>query len=350
MKPASPVSPASKGKQVTKGALARQWELLRNLPRRGTGRTTKELTDVLVAAGFNVSKRQVERDLSELNSIFPLHCNDRSRPYGWRWADHASLDLPGITVAEAVSLKVAQQYLATMLPPAITSALQPKFIDAENKLAALDASNPNAEWATKVRSIPPGPSLTAAPLAPEVLDTVQESLLFDEQLEVLYRAGNGKEATTLVLHPLALISRAPAAYLVATAFDYTDIRRYKLHRIESAKRTYLPSRRPNDFDLDTYLNAGGMEFGDGEQINLEALVSPGLALILSETPLSGQISLTEENGKFRLKSNSPSSWQLRWWILSQGDQIEVLSPPELRSGIIEVINRTASLYSQNEVS
>jgi hypothetical protein len=33
----------------------------------------------------------VQRDLVELASVFPLVADERSKPYGWRWADDAEL-------------------------------------------------------------------------------------------------------------------------------------------------------------------------------------------------------------------------------------------------------------------
>jgi predicted DNA-binding transcriptional regulator YafY len=50
----------------TQSTLARQWELLKLLPSRGTGKTAKQLAEALNDAGFKISKRQVERDLADL--------------------------------------------------------------------------------------------------------------------------------------------------------------------------------------------------------------------------------------------------------------------------------------------
>lgn len=329
-----------------RGTLARQWELLKLLPTRGAGTSAKELTGLLYDAGFSVSKRQVERDLLELSSLFPLYCNDTGMPYGWRWADNASVDLPGLTVAEALSLKMAEASLQPMLPPAIQSALTPRFEQASKKLAALDGTNAHARWAQKVRVVSPGLNLQKIELDAALLATVQECLLHDEQLEVEYRAGDGKKTSALRLHPLALVTRGPASYLVATAFDYEDIRRYALHRLTSAKRTYEPSRRPANFDIDVYLKAGGMEFGSGTPIHLEARISAGLATVLSETPFSEDQTLAPEGEGFLVKATHADSWQLRWWLLSQGDQIEVIRPLSLRQQMAETLRNALSRYGK----
>ena len=50
----------------TRNSLARQWELLKLLPTRTEGKTAKQLAEGLIEAGYEISKRQVERDLLDL--------------------------------------------------------------------------------------------------------------------------------------------------------------------------------------------------------------------------------------------------------------------------------------------
>ncbi len=63
-------------------SLARQWELLRRLPPKEPGKTAKVLVEELKEAGFEVSKRTVERDLGDLLEAFDLNCNNAGVPYG----------------------------------------------------------------------------------------------------------------------------------------------------------------------------------------------------------------------------------------------------------------------------
>lgn len=334
--------------KASEKTLARQWELLRTLPSRGAGLTSREITERINSLGFSVSKRQIERDLQDLSAIFPLHCNDSSIPYGWRWADHASLDLPGLTVGDALSLKLVELTLRDLLPPAILSGLLPRFSEADRKLTALVESNPNARWRDKVRSVSPGLNLQKIAIDAAILETIQECLLADEQIEADYRGGEGKVSQGLRLHPQALVVRGPATYLLASSFDYPDVRRFALHRFTSAARTYEASRRIEGFDVDEYLQAGGMEFGDGRPVRLEARVSSGLATVLRETPLAENQTLVEEGERFRLTASHADSWQLFWWLLGQGDQIEVLAPLELRARVMSCLSAALAQYQSSE--
>jgi len=65
----------------TRNTLARQWELLRQLPSKGPGITRSDLLERMKDAGYRVTKRTIERDLVELSRLFPLTCNDGGVPF-----------------------------------------------------------------------------------------------------------------------------------------------------------------------------------------------------------------------------------------------------------------------------
>lgn len=326
----------------TRNTLARQWELLKLLPTRGAGKTAKEIADALAEAGFVVSKRQVERDLLDLQEVFGLECNDTSIPYGWRWG-YAPVELPGVTLAEALSLQIVEETLKPLLPGSVLRAVQPRFVQAKAKLAALAEQNPAAAWADKVMAVPPALPMLPPVVDEDLLELVQTTLLNNEQIEVTYQ-GFSDEPKALRLHPLGLVVRGAVTYLVATAFDYADVRLYALHRFQSAGRTYESAKRPKSFKLAQYVDEGALQFGKGQVLKLVARIDESLAKHLTETPLSANQKIKPLDGGFELSASVVDSWQLHWWILSQGGAIEVLSPPALRERIVSSLQAALNLY------
>ncbi len=71
--------------------IVRQWHLLTLLPRGPRCIDTATLAERLRARGLAVHRRTIQRDLVELGAIFPIVADERSKPYGWRWADDAEL-------------------------------------------------------------------------------------------------------------------------------------------------------------------------------------------------------------------------------------------------------------------
>ncbi|MGY6217139.1 helix-turn-helix transcriptional regulator [Methylolobus aquaticus] len=310
----------------TRQTLARQWELLKLLPTRGPGKTARELAEALNDAGLAVSKRQVKRDLGELYDAFMLDCNNAGTPFGWRLPPKAPTDIPGLTLAEALSLRMVEDTLKRLMPPAVLYALESRFQQAKRKLDAISEGNPAVQWVDKVRSVPRSLPLLPPAIDPDVLEAVTEALLANRQLDVDFHAMSGYETRSLRLHPLGLVSRIPVTYLVATAFEYSDVRLYALHRIVRAARSDEAATRPDGFDLDAYIQSGALQFGSGETVQLKAVLSEGLTQILRETALSEDQEIHEQGESTFVTATVADSWQLRWWNLGQGSGIVVEKP------------------------
>lgn len=323
----------------TRRALMRQWELLKLLPTRGNGRTAQELTILLRDAGHEASKRTVERDLQELQYLFPLLCNDRSIPYGWYWQPGASSDLPGITLSEALTLRLVEDSIRPLIPHSMLKSLEPRFDQARQKLERLAKENPAARWASKVASIPLEFHLQPPKIRAECLDAIQKALMDSKQLACRYSAAFKGQTHDFTLNPQALIQRGHATYLLATAEPFDDIRRYVLHRFERAQVLETACKNIEDFALDEYLSTGNAQFGGSEKIQLRAWVNDGLCLLLRERPISDDMSLAPEEYGATLTATVQNSWELLWWLLSHAGSIQVQEPRALRE---DFINRLKS--------
>lgn len=326
----------------TRNTLARQWELLKLLPTRGAGKTAKEIADALAEAGFVVSKRQVERDLLDLQEVFGFECNDTSIPYGWRWG-YAPVELPGVTLAEALSLQIVEETLKPLLPGSVLRAVQPRFVQAKAKLAALAEQNASAQWVDKVKSVSPSLPMLPPEVDEDLLDIVQTALLNNEQIDATYLPFSA-ETKVFRLNPLGLVVRGSVTYLVAKAFDYDDVRLYALHRFQAVSRTYEPVKTPRGFKLSQYVDEGALQFGSGGTIKLVARISADLAKRLAETPISVNQKIKAVTEVFELSASVVDSWQLHWWILSQGGAIEIVAPKSLRDRTMASLKDALAQY------
>lgn len=324
--------------------LTRQWEILKLIPSSGAGITSSELTSRLNDLGFTVSKRTVERDLLDLEEVFGLYCNAKSKPYGWKWMDGASADIPSLTLADSVSLYLVETLIRPLLPDAVLHALEPRFNQAKHKLEDMADHNATARWKEKIRIHTPSMPLLPPQMDKEILETLQRALLNDQQLEAVYNSFGSENGKQLRLHPLGLIQRGPVTYLVATAFDYDDIRLYAVHRFTSAEAIPERLKEQKNFVLDNYIGTGALEFGGGKEIKLTALVDRSIAGFLRETPISEDMTLGDEDDWITLKATVIDSWQLRWWILSQTPDIKIISPKGLKTAIRDALATGSALY------
>lgn len=328
----------------TRSTLARQWELLRQLPSKGPGITSSDLLERMKDAGYRVTKRTIERDLVELSRLFPLTCNDGGVPFGWYWTPGASIELPGMSVTEALSLTLIEDSIRPLLPSGMLNALQSRFHHARQKLAYLADENLAARWMTKVASVRPELDLQAPEIATEILEVIQLALLEERQIACRYYSAHGDKTSELTLNPLAMVQRGQATYLIGTALPYSDLRQYAVHRFLSVELLPSPTAGVSQFDLRKYLASDALQFGSPRKIRLHAWASDSLARLLRETPLSSDMQMHRCEEGYQLSATVSDTWQLQWWILSQADSLIVEHPLELRQQLLEKLTATLQRY------
>ena len=328
----------------SKDTLYRQWFILRNLPRRGTGVTARELRDKLSSDGVEVTKRTVERDLVALSLQFPLYSNDRGIPVGWRWADHAQLEFGRMDVLEALSVSLVGDVLESMLPPSLRKGFEKKVKVARELLDGMP-THPASGWKQIVRYVPPTFALQAPVLRTEILEVVEKALLEKRQIWAAYNSASSGVVEERIMHPLALIVHGLTSYLLATQGKDTVSKQYPLHRFEKVEKLEEPAWRPSSFSLDQMKSDGHLDFGKGKKIGLQAILSEDLARILTETPMSQDQVITRRSGVIRLKANVRYSWQLVFYLLSQSMSLEVLKPQSLRKEIAAILKSASVKYA-----
>jgi DNA-binding transcriptional ArsR family regulator len=93
-------------------------EILRRIPRTRKV-TASELHAQLVAADFDRNLRTVQRHLDALAEGFDIECDDRSKPYGYRWRKGAqTLSLPALTSRNRFCSRSLPSTCATCCRPA----------------------------------------------------------------------------------------------------------------------------------------------------------------------------------------------------------------------------------------
>lgn len=328
----------------THSALNRQWELLQQLPKRAPGITVTELLARLTSAGYNISRRSVERDLRDLSLVFPLQCNDSGTPFGWYWKPGVSVELQGITLTEAVSLALVEDAVRPLLPGSMLSVLEPRFEHARRKLKGLGDGTPAARWPDKVASVRPDFNLRAPEIQAEQLEALQHALISERQVRCQYYSAHFDKLSELTLNPLAIVQRGLITYLIATAEPYTDVRQFAVHRFRTTTVLDSSCQGLESFELQAYLASDALQFGTPEKIRLQAWVSERQARLIRETPLSTDMLLEPLEQGFQLSATVTNSWQLHWWILSLGDAFVVREPAALREQIADTLRRAAKAY------
>lgn len=319
-------------------SLQRLFELLRLIPKPPVQRTISELQEALSETlGTPVDKRWMERSLRMLKEQFPIHVNDKGRPYGWQWEKHATFDIPGMTLSEAQTLALAEHHLQPLLPAIIWESLQGLFSQAHKKLKQPRAPASRRAWLNKVRSVPAWQPLLPPLIDERVRDTVYQALHTDQPFRAGYQKPWQDEPVEYTIHPLGLVQRGQIVYLVCVMEGFDDLRLLCLHRIRSAGILDQPLRTPPGFDLDRAIADGlfGMG-GSNAPIRLVARFYKPVAMHLLDTRLGDDQTIEDvDDYHLELTATVLHTAQLEWWLRSFGSEVEVLEPPELREAMAE---------------
>lgn len=333
----------------TRNTLFRYLAMLQLIPRSPGRISTPALLEKLNERGFHVDARSLQRDLRDRLSLhFPLICDDTEKPFRWYFDKDFHCDLPALDTSSALTLVLAEEYLKGLLPPVVVGQLAPQFRNARRLLDGL-ADNGLSQWAQRVRAIPNGKALIPASLDESIWQAVSQGLLERTPLEVTYLSRSAGEEKTFTLHPQGLVSRHSVTYLLATVNDYVDIRQFAVHRIKQASLSDAIWRECTAFDLDDYIHGGAFGYRRSQtDVELEARVSPHVAWLLSETPLSRTQTLTPIEGSdwHHLSARVPDDQETLWWLQGMGAGIEVLGPSHWREHLLESARRVLQLYAR----
>jgi predicted DNA-binding transcriptional regulator YafY len=340
------------GQQKTHETMARQWAILNVMPDREPGITVKGLQERLEAEGYYVEKRTVQRDLDQLEGILPFRKKERNgRGHYWLvrgW----HLNLAQMSVAQALSHRLIEDFLKPLLPKSVIDAIEPSFETARIKLEKLADSNKVSALANKVRAVAPALTFMPPAIDQSLLDELQNALLNNEICEAEYQKLGATKAGVITMKPLSLVQRGPVTYLVALSGQSLQPKQYNVQRFRAVRRTGDTFDPPRQYSLDEYIAKGNLGFGLQGEIQLVCRIHPDirgeriLPTILRETPISTDMQLADEGEWHRLTATVADTWQLRWWLMSHSDEIEVREPQALRSDIAARLKQAKSRYSR----
>jgi predicted DNA-binding transcriptional regulator YafY len=167
-------------------------------------------------------------------------------------------------------------------------------------------------------------------------------------VEIDYDPGSAPPKRTRV-HPYFLEPDAAlrSVYLIGLDEPAGAMRTYKVERIRSATLTQDRYELPEDFDPDRWLaNSWGIWSSDGTPtVRVRLRFEPSVAHRVREAIWHRSQELSElPGGGVELAVTVAGTVEIRPWVLSWGDGVEVLEPPELRDAVAASVRAAAARY------
>ncbi len=298
-------------------------ELLRRIPRQQKI-TATNLHRQLQEAGLNKGLRTIQRQLKLLSERFDIECDDREKPYGYRWKEQAQgFCVPRLGLQDSLLLTLAEQYLRSILPARLMKSMEGFFTQARYELGYHDGQHPEQEWLSKVRIVDTTQPLLPPKITPEVFDTVSNALYENKWLKLKYENAEGWRGNYRVM-PLGLAQQGPRLYLVCRFESFDNERSLALHRIITAEVSTMGFERPPEFDLKKYDDDGRFGFGEGQRIRLTFRIQKPNGFHLLESPLSIDQEVKELEDEYEVTATVVDTEQLNWWLRGFGKAVKNL--------------------------
>jgi len=196
----------------------------------------------------------------------------------------------------------------------------------------------------KIRVIPKILEQIPAKISTSVQQAVYDALYDEKMLEITYHSRMKNETTKRRIHPLALIYRGITTELIFCAEYSSTPKRFILNRIKKAELQVQSLIKPDDFELNDYLQHNLGFPNSCKEIQFKAWISDYSRPEVEETPLSKFQKIEKAEGGIILTATLRDTIDLTTWILGLGPKIIVLEPEFLRKSISDSAQNMCKNY------
>ncbi len=324
-------------------SVSRIYRLLRlvTLLQCSRGRSADDL-----ARELEVSRRTVFRDLNMLElAHIPYYFDPETG--GYRISRHFFLPPVSLTLTESLAILMMTGRLRS-------STHLPLMGQAARAAMKVESALP-AEIREHVGSVLDRLQVDLGPVSrheglDEMFDQITAAIVQRRVCKLVYISFLEQEQIRLTIHPLRMVFVGRAWYVLAWSVRHKETRTFKLGRIRKLTVTEEVFNPPRQ--------AGGGNFSDsvGKSVFGQAwsMISEGKVYDIHlhfDKKVAGNVAEVQWHASQQVQWNDDGSiefnvsvdglGEIMWWILGYGDQVEVISPPELRQSVGQVASRTA---------
>ena len=177
---------------------------------------------------------------------------------------------------------------------------------------------------------------------------LEEALYEQKVVRATYQPGGKTEFVKHILHPYAIFFRRSDWYLEARSnqSENTSLT-FKILRFQRVMLTDETFETPANFSLSEDL-ASRWELFSGEPIRVILKIAAHKAYLVTEKERHRSQEIVERcpDGSVIVRYEVPKE-EFTFWVLSLGDAVEVLGPPEFRAEFQEIVQRMHGIYTED---
>jgi len=327
--------------------MAEQTKFLRlfDLQRRflqGAHLTVQKMMD-----DYGVNRRTVNRDLIDMKSL-GLKIEEENGFDGrkiWSLATRQKQFEVTYTTADITALFLGRRLFDFCKGTLLEDSINKIYTGIENRLKGSKEFKNAQKIYQKVHFVSDGPKQLSSKSV-ESLDDCIDGLLGENKVALTYVSSSGNKHK-LTIHPYTLVAFRRGLYILAYVEEWDDIFNLAIERIK--KSVWLKKEKfdyPKDFNPEKFFeNALYLAEGKPEQVVLLFSASTEPFIKIRRFHHSQNKRLTKlKDGRIQMKLKVPINFEIENFVMSFGDNVEVISPPALRKSIKTKLKRALSKY------
>jgi len=294
-------------------------------------------------AELEVSRATLKRDLEYLRSRLGAPIEYDETVNGYRLLENRSggrHELPGLWFAERelYSLLMAHQLLSGLdADGTLSRHLQPLL----ERIHQLLGSGDDESVVKRVRIVSPA----KRPVPSRFFELVTEALVHRRRLQLRYLTRGRGEVGEREVSPQRLVHYRNTWYLDAWCHRANGLRRFALDAIEDAAPRDTRAKAVAMKQVQAEMDAGyGIYAGGTVRWATLAFAAQAAQWISREEWHPEQQGRWLDDGRWELRLPYVDDTELVMDLLRQGDEVEVLAPPELRAKVAHKLQAAAARY------
>jgi len=322
---------------VKHGKVSRLMQVLTIL-QAGKGCTIQDLSRI-----FGTSRRTIFRDLKELQAIgVPYHYDPRTGHYAinpeyffppadLNHREALGLLLLACTVSDQMQMPFKRSALLAALK--IENNLSKKVREyCSVALRKISGGSDGQAWTRQNTRFD------------RIFALLYEAITRKCQVDICYDSLFGDGYVNIELCPYHLLYKNGTWHVLGTSGPDRNIRPFELGRIKEIKATQKCFLGDEHFNVSEYLGRAWSVAPEGRIYDVRLRFLPNVARAVAEVKWhSTQKVLFEDDGSAVVEFRVDGLSEITWWVLSYGDQVQVLAPRALRTRVLDVARNMLKL-------
>ncbi|RKU11724.1 hypothetical protein C6502_07575 [Candidatus Poribacteria bacterium] len=178
-------------------------------------------------------------------------------------------------------------------------------------------------------------------------ETLYEAIRERRKVNMAYNAFSSGKRERHRLSPYAVLFRKHAWYVIGHVEQLNQILTFRINRIHNLFMSHLSYTIPEDFSVQKYMEKS-WDFRLGPETHVVIEFKPRIAPLIREVQWHSTQQIYEQADRGLRFEATVAGWQeVGWWVLTWGEEAEVIQPKELRKWVADTAARMVEVYRKN---